>query len=158
MYRRRLSRGDNFTRRKEERKSNEKNERTICEKLDKDTGGSSRADSELVCLTLLMRSSHLTVLCLRPHGHDSCIIYLKALKNSFDLKSQIGKGVCPPRSTRLLLLCRCCLHRKWLPSPRYVRGCAGLVRVAVRLAKVAVRTVPGVNGIARSLGTYEQRR
>lgn len=106
-----------------------------------------------VCVTLLAHGSYLTALCLRPRGHDSCIIYLKA-RWKIVLTSRARPGKAFVRHALGCCYCRCRLHRKWLPSPRYVRGCAGLVRVAVRLTKAAVRTIPGVNGIARPISRY----
>ena len=91
---------------KGEDRATRKNERTLCEKLDKDTGGPLRADSKPVCVTQLASHAWLVFngIILAParsrfmHNLSESIV-----KNSFDLKGQPGKGVCPPR-TRLLLL------------------------------------------------------
>lgn len=130
LYRRRLSRGGSFARRKRERKSNGKNERTMCEKLDKDTGGPPRADSN-VCMRYPARAWLVFngIMLAPARSRFMHNLSESTVKNSFDLKGQAGKGVCPPRTR--CCYCRCRLHRKWLPSPRYVRGCVGLVRVAI---------------------------
>lgn len=110
-----------------------------------------------VCVTLLAHGSYLTALCLRPRDHDSCIIYLKAWWKIV-LTSRARPGKAFVRHALGCCYCRCRLHRKWLPSPRYVRGCVGLVRVAVRLRPL-LGPYPVLMALpVRSLGTYQRRR
>lgn len=88
------------------RKSHGKNEGTMCEKLDKDIGGPLKADSKPVRYST--RESHAWfvfngVMLAPARSRFVHNLSESTVKNSFDLKGQAEKGVCPP-CTRLLLL------------------------------------------------------
>lgn len=72
----------------------------MCEKLDKDTGGPLKNRFQVTLLAWLVFNRIMFALARSRFMHN---LSERTVKNSFDLKGQAGKGVCPPR-TRLLLL------------------------------------------------------
>lgn len=144
------------------RKSNGKNEGMMCEKLDKDTGGPPSADSEPACALPRSRTAHAWLvfngIMLAPARSRFTHNLSETVKNSFDLKGQARKGVCPPRTQAAVTAAAVCIESG---CPRRVtcEGALDWSELQSDWLKPLLELFPVLMALpVRSLGTYERRR